>query len=76
MEAATFVTTVRLQLAGDTFEFSTATTLFIFMIKTMLLDSLFHYPKTHHLFVAEQLNEKKKTFQPVFSRARSILSVN
>lgn len=68
MEAAIFVTTVRLQLAGDTFEFSTATTL--------LLDSVFHHPKSHHSFVAEQLNEKKKTFQPVFSKARSILSVN
>jgi len=30
----------------------------------MLLDSVFHHPKLHHLFVAEQINEKKKTFQP------------
>lgn len=63
-EAAAFVTVVRLQLADDSFEFLMATVLSIFTVKTMLLDSVSHHPKTHHLFVAEQIDEKKKTFQP------------
>lgn len=37
--------------------------LFIFIIKTVLLDSVFHRPKPHHFFVAEQTDEKKNTFQ-------------
>lgn len=75
-EAATVVTVVWLQLASDAFEFSTATKLFVFIIKTMLLDSVFHRPKPHRFFVAEQTNEKKKTFSACFSRTRRILSVN
>ena len=58
-EAATFVTVVWLQLAGDTFQFSTATMLFISIIKTMLLDSVFHHHKPHHLLQNKSTREKK-----------------
>lgn len=61
-EDATFVTVVQLQLEGNTFEFLTAITLFMSIIKTMVLDSVFHHLKLHHLFVAEQINENKNFF--------------
>lgn len=55
-EIATFFTAVWLQLAGDISEFSAATMLFISIIKTMTLNSVYHHPKLHHLFAAEQIN--------------------
>lgn len=46
------------------FELLIATVLYIFTVKTMLLDSVSPHPKTHHFFVVEQIDERKKTFQP------------